>query len=68
VAIRGREFEYHAQAIDEAWEAFHWYETRSEQVAERFWQTLRRARQSVVQHPSVWTPYLHGTRYFKLVL
>src|SRR6266480_3034549 len=62
----GQAFEYHPEAINEAWEAFHWYNERSERAAEVFWQELRRARQSATVHPRSWTPYLHGTRCFKL--
>jgi plasmid stabilization system protein ParE len=60
------EFEYHAAAIAEAWEAYHWYDERSEMSADRFWQALRRARLSVIRHPRAWTPYVHGTRCYQL--
>ena len=59
-------FEYHPEAIREAWEAFHWYEVRSERAAEAFWTELRRARNSITLHPASWMPYLHGTRCLKL--
>jgi hypothetical protein len=59
-------FEYHPKAIEEAWEAFNWYNERSLVVAERFWNELHRARRSVTLHPTSWTPYLFGTRCFKL--
>ncbi len=59
-------FEYHPDAIQEAWEAFDWYDERSERAAEEFWQELRRARESVMRHPQSWSSYLHGTRFFKL--
>ena len=62
----GQVFEYHPEAIKEAWEAFHWYDERSETAAESFWQELRRARQSVTRHPQSWGTYLHGTRCFRL--
>jgi len=62
----GQVFEYHPEAIQEAWDAFHWYGERSEIAADNFWQELRSARQSVVKHPQSWIPYLHGTRCFKL--
>jgi plasmid stabilization system protein ParE len=61
-----QKFEYHPQAIQEAWEAFHWYEQRSESAAEGFWGELRRARQSATRHPHTWSPYLFGTRCFQL--
>lgn len=60
------QFEYHPEAITEAWEAFHWYEERSEVAAENFWQELRRARESVTQHPHSWSHFLYGTRCFRL--
>jgi plasmid stabilization system protein ParE len=62
----GQAFEYHPEAISEAWEVFHWYDDRSERAAEDFWQELRRARQSVAMHPSSWMPHVFGTRCFKL--
>src|SRR4051812_49604035 len=64
--MTGQAFEYHPEAINEAWEAFHWYDERSERAAEDFWQELRRARQSVTRHPRSWMPYVFGTRCFKL--
>jgi plasmid stabilization system protein ParE len=64
--MSGQTFEYHPEAIKEAWHAFHWYDDRSENAADDFWEELRRARQSVTMHPQSWTPYLHGTRCFKL--
>jgi len=62
----GQKFEYHPEAVREATEAFHWYAERSEDAADRFWQELRRARQSVTRRPTTWSPYLHGTRCFQL--
>jgi plasmid stabilization system protein ParE len=59
-------FEYHPEAIQEAWEAFHWYEARSDSAAEEFWTELRRTRNSITLHPTSWMPYLHGTRCLKL--
>jgi hypothetical protein len=59
-------FEYHPQAIVEAYRAYHWYDERSENAAERFWQELRRARTIVTDEPIAWSSYLHGTRYFQL--
>lgn len=61
-----RAFEYHPDAIQEAWEAYHWYGERSELAAERFWQELRRAREWVTQNPLAGSPYLHGTRCRRL--
>ena len=65
--MSGHVFEYHPEAIQEASDAFRWYDyLRNEQVAENFWDELRLARQSVVLHPGSWASYLHGTRCFKL--
>ena len=61
-----RQFEYHPEAIAEAWEAFHWYEERSEAAADSFWQELRHARESVTEHPQSWSRHLHGMRCFRL--
>jgi plasmid stabilization system protein ParE len=64
--MRDLAFEYHSDAVLESWEAYRWYEARSENAAEAFWEELRRARRSVELHPRSWTPYLHGTRCLKL--
>lgn len=64
--MSGRNFEYHPEAIKEAWDAYHWYEERSDSAAENFWQGLRRARLFVTKHPQAGSPYLHGTRYQRL--
>ncbi len=61
-----RAFEYHPEAIKEAWEAFRWYHERSEQASENFWQELRHARQSVTEHPHLGGRYLQGTRCCRL--
>jgi toxin ParE1/3/4 len=59
-------FEYHPDAIREAWEALHWYAARSETAAENFWNDLIDARRAVSLHPDTWAPYLHGTKCFRL--
>jgi plasmid stabilization system protein ParE len=64
--MSNHEFEYHPEAILEAWEAFHWYADRSETAADNFWEELRAARQAVARKPETWSPYLHGTRCFSL--
>jgi plasmid stabilization system protein ParE len=61
-----QEFEYHPEAIAEAWEAFHWYLERSEAAADSFWDELRDARSAVTEHPETWGAYLHGTRCLTL--
>lgn len=62
----GRSFEYHAEAVAEAAEAFRWYDKRSPAAADGFWLELRRARNLVTGSPETWGPYLHGTRCFRL--
>jgi plasmid stabilization system protein ParE len=64
--MSNHEFEYHPEAIVEAWEALHWYAERNETVADNFWDELRVTRQLVAEHPGSWTPYLHGTRILQL--
>jgi hypothetical protein len=64
--MSGQVFEYHIEAINEAWEAFHWYDSQSANAADLFWEELRSARRSVSLHPESWTPYLLGTRCYKL--
>jgi plasmid stabilization system protein ParE len=62
----GESFEYHSEAMQEAFKAFEWYARQDETVADRFWEELRRARRSVTSHPKSWMPYLYGTRCFLL--
>ena len=64
--MSNHEFEYHPEAIGEAWEAFHWYAERSEAAADDFWDELHVARQAATCQPETWSPYLHGTRCFPL--
>jgi plasmid stabilization system protein ParE len=61
-----RGFEYLPQAIEEAWEAYHWYRERSETAAENFLQSLRQARQTVTERPRGGGSYSHGTRCRRL--
>jgi plasmid stabilization system protein ParE len=49
-------FEYLADAVHEAHEAFHWYAQRSESAADGFWEELRRARRLVTENPLTWAP------------
>ena len=58
-------FEYHEEAIREAHHAFHWHHKQSEEVGDRFWEELTRARRLVCSTPDRWTPYYHGTRVFR---
>ena len=57
-----RVFEY----LVEAREAYQWYLERDSEVAERFWQQLRHARNLATERPTAWPPYLHGTRCYRL--
>jgi plasmid stabilization system protein ParE len=59
-------FEFHKDAASEARDAAEWYAQQSARAASRFKEELRRAESSVTKHPQSWSPYLHGTRYFKL--
>ncbi len=61
-----RSFKYHREAINEAWQAFAWYNERSPHAAEQFWEELGRARRLVSQRPEGWNPYLYGTRCIRL--
>jgi plasmid stabilization system protein ParE len=64
--MSNREFEYHPEAIIEAWEAFHWYAERNPTAAESYLDELRIARQLVIDQPKTWGPYLHRTRCLQL--
>jgi plasmid stabilization system protein ParE len=56
----------HPQAIKEARAAYRWYARRSARVAARFLAELDRAMQEIAANPDLWSPYLHGTRAFRL--
>lgn len=58
-------FEYHPKAILEAYRSYHWYDDRSENAADGFWQELLKARHAVTQDPRTWSSYLHGTRCYQ---
>jgi hypothetical protein len=60
------QFEYLPDAIEEAWEAYHWYAERSDSAAEGFLRQLQLARESVTERPDAWSRYFHGTRCFRL--
>jgi len=64
--MTARRFEYLAEAVEDAAEAFRWYNERSPAAADGFWLELRRARQLVAERPETWNPYLHSTRCFRL--
>jgi toxin ParE1/3/4 len=58
-------FEFHPEALLEAWEARRWYAERNLQAAESFLAEFDHAREQVVAHPDRWPPYLHGTRRYR---
>jgi toxin ParE1/3/4 len=66
MATRRPTFNFHPEAILEARDAAKWYDERSHDAALNFKSQLRRAEDSVTRYPRSWTPYLHGTRCFKL--
>ena len=58
-------FEFHPEALLEAWEARRWYAKRDPRAAESFLAELDHAQQQVIAHPDRWPPYLHGTRRYR---
>lgn len=58
-------FEFHPEALLEAWEARRWYAERNPHAAESFLAELDHAQQQVIAHPDRWPPYLHGTRRYR---
>jgi hypothetical protein len=66
MAKRRRRFEFHPEAMLEAYEAAEWYAQQSGLAAEDFKRQLRLAEENVTRRPQEWARYLHGTRYFQL--
>jgi hypothetical protein len=66
MAKRGPLFEFHPEAILEAIEATEWYAERSPNAERQFKAELQIAEEHVTQQPESWSPYLHGTRCYKL--
>lgn len=66
MARHRQNFEFHPEAILETKEAADWYAQRSPVAATHFKAELRRAEELVTQQPQTWSPYLHGTRCFRL--
>jgi len=58
--------ELHRLAAREARHARRWYARRSPGSAQRFVDELRRSFVEIAATPGRWTPYLFGTRAFKL--
>lgn len=59
-------FEFHPEALREAWEARRWYEERDPRTAASFLAELDRAQEQIVAHPDRWPTYLHSTRRYRL--
>src|SRR5271166_1482232 len=59
-------FEFHPEAILDAWEARRWYADRNPQAADSFMAELDRAAELIIAQPERWPPYLHGTRRYRL--
>jgi toxin ParE1/3/4 len=58
-------FEFHPEALREAWEAHRWYAERDSRVAASFLAELDHAQEQVVAHPERWPTHLHGTRRYR---
>jgi plasmid stabilization system protein ParE len=58
-------FEFHPEALMEAWEARRWYSERNPQTAAAFLAELDHAQGQVTEHPDRWPAYLHGTRRYR---
>jgi plasmid stabilization system protein ParE len=57
-------FEFHPEALLEAWAARRWYGERSPRAADAFWEELEQAKHQVIENPERWATYLHGTRRY----
>jgi toxin ParE1/3/4 len=62
--MSNRSFEFHPEAIGEAWDAFHWYASRSIRAGDNFWDEISLARTAVTRRPESWPLYLHGARIY----
>lgn len=60
------EITYHIEAESEAMSALFWYSDKSKLLGSRFEQELLIAEQQVIETPTRWHSYLHGTRLFRL--
>jgi hypothetical protein len=58
-------FEFHPEALLEAWEARRLYAERNPQTAAAFLAELDHAQEQVIAHPERWPIYLHGTRRYR---
>jgi len=54
--------ELHPEALEDAIAGYTWYLERSPVTADRFFQQVERTLELVLEGPSRWPPYLHGTR------
>ena len=58
--------EFHPEAVAEAHAAREWYAARSQSAADRFVAELDHAIEQILDGPSQWPLYLHGTRQYIL--
>ena len=61
-----QDIEFHPRAVDEARAARRWYAHRSAAAAARFLVELDDALSQIAAAPQQWSPYLHGTRFYRL--
>ena len=59
-------FEFHPEALLDAWEARRWYAELDPRTAASFLAELDHAREQVIAQPDRWPIYLHGTRRYRL--
>jgi plasmid stabilization system protein ParE len=58
-------FEFHPEALLEAWGARHWYAERNAQTASAFLAELEHAQEQVITFPDRWPAHVHGTRRYR---
>jgi plasmid stabilization system protein ParE len=59
-------FEYHPDALLEAWKARQWYAERDYRAAAAFVAELDEAQARLTSHPDRWPIYIDGTRRYRL--
>jgi toxin ParE1/3/4 len=58
-------FEFHPEALMQAWKARRWYTERNPQTGAAFLAELDHAQGRVPEHPDRWPAYLHETRRYR---
>jgi hypothetical protein len=58
-------FEFHPEALLEAWEARRWYSERDPRAGASFLAELDHAQEQVKAHPDRWPIYLNETRRYR---